>query len=270
MPRVLHKRHFLAEMEVCSPKAITREVTIIAGNLDPREAKKKALEKMKEVKAAKPETFVSLHTLEAIYYDGKIYRSQKPSHPERITLLHERFHGEAVDLREGWAGPLEESAAYAWESTLKCKDKKEEQNIADQIQTYLVSAKHSVRFMFALDLPEPNTILSTSMGVLRRQANDVIVGDSRAVAFNTAKNFMLYLECLAILRQWGEGDGKKILLEAIECSTKHGLKEARQFLVGRLPEDEIDRLNGIYGVDMTQFRVHSPYSPKAKSEELFW
>jgi hypothetical protein len=259
---------FLAEIDVCTDRKIVRNIQIRSGGMSARQARNRALKELERLKEAG--RYAVLQPVEGVLGKGGIEYARKRSAPVRETRRHEYFHRFSAKFRRGPATwPVDESAAYAYESTIKPRNPSEERYRVDQIRLYSRIARHSVRLLFALSLAEPNGLLKASMAGLRREST-AIAGDTRAVAFNYAKDYVLYLECLEIINEWGQKDAKKIFLEAMDVASERGFHEAREFLRRRLPDDTRDGIECSYGVDLKGFRFSSPYASSAVNEEWLW
>jgi hypothetical protein len=105
---------------------------------------------------------------------------------------------------------------------------------------------------------------------MRRAVVDGSVGDTIVSGFNNAKNFMLFLECLAVLRRCGVQDGVDILIEAVRIASEEDLRAARRFLMSQLTRVQVEAINTQYGIDMRRFRWASPYAPNAIFDTWTW
>lgn len=255
---------FMAEIDVCTKRKIVRNIVIDGRRISPAQARRKALAEFNSMKA--DGRYVVLQQVGAVTgKDGTAYADRRIS---RVTKCHERFH-RIADNNNTASMPLEESAAYAFQSTVALHNRREEINTAKEIRKYKQLARHSVRFLFAVTLAEPNGLLESSMAAVKRHSS-AIAGDSRAIAFNYAKDYMLYLECLEIVRQWGVKDARKIFLEAIGMANEKGLHGARAFLLRQLPPERGESIDAAYGIDLRGFRFTSPYASNAACEDLVW
>jgi hypothetical protein len=259
---------FLAEIDVCTDRKIVRNILIKSRGMTAHQAKEKALEEFRKLK--ENGRYAVLQPVEGITESEKVQYARKRSVPVNETRRHEGFHRSAAKFRNGSASwPVDESAAYAYESTVKPRNEKEEHHIASRIRIYSRLARHSVRLLFALSLAEPNGLLQSSMAGLKREST-AIAGDARAVALNYAKDYVLYLECLEIIKEWGRKDAKKIFMEAMEVASERGFHEARQFLLRQLPEDRKEDIDERYGINLNGFRFSSPYASSVVHEEWVW
>lgn len=259
---------FLAEIDVCTDRKIVRNILIKSRGMAAHQAKKRAIEEFRKLKV--DGRYAVLQPVEGVMENGNVQYARARSAPLRETRRHEGFHRSATKFRKGPASwPVDESAAYAYESTVKPRNEKEERHMASQIRIYSRLARHSVRLLFALSLAEPNGLLHSSMAGLKRESS-AMAGDTRAVALNYAKDYVLYLECLEIVREWGRSDAKKIFLDAMEIASERGFHEARQFLLRQLPEDRKEDIEGSYGINLNGFRFRSPYASSAVHEDWVW
>lgn len=262
------KGRFLAEIDVCTERRIVRTITIESRKMAPEQARRKALAEFAKMKGHG--RYIVLQELEAFCSYGRITVSHTPTRPLREVVAHERFHGTASSRKaSSCALPLEESASYAYESTAAPRNVREEMVAAKQMRTYRRLARHSVRFLFALTMANPNGLLQSSMTAIRRDST-AIAGDSMAIGFNYAKDFMLYSECQAIVKRWGAQDSRKIFMEALEIANESGLNEARRFLLRHLPQDRKNKIEEDYGIDLRGFRFSSPYATNFVCEDWVW
>ncbi|MFH1520410.1 MAG: hypothetical protein ABID61_02075 [Candidatus Micrarchaeota archaeon] len=265
----IHRMRFLAEADICSPREITKTLTVVA-TIDRRVAKRRFKAHLGRLRNGSK--FAAMYPLEAVYIDKQLFYDGQPSRPSAETDVHEKFHMRAERKGVGMARLtcMEESAAYAFESTLLGNGGVQQREIAERVRMYHLLARHCVRFMYALELPEPNGLLRSSVQGIRRIESSKVVGDNRAIAFGNAKNLLLYLECIAVLKRWGTKDAEKIFFEAMEVAEKEGLDKARKFLLRNLTRRARDELSDRYGLDMRKYRCRSPSSPDLDIEILIW
>lgn len=267
----MQKAPFLATIYVCDRRSILWDIAIIARKLDAEKAEQKAIGKM-ETLCRKKGRYVGLHRLRGMYGDGNGYYSAHAADVARSTARHEAFHRKvtAAGLDEKSDFPaLEESAAYAYETMAGRLGSAKEAD-ADEHLRYIRLARHSVRFLFALDQAGQEDMLMDSIGQLSRRTRGIIAGDPPAIAMNAANDCMYYLECVAVLRRWGLREGEKILLEAVGISDREGADAGRRFLMGRLTAKTQERINASYGVDLDGFRFRSLYSPFIYKDTWEW
>ena len=258
---------FLANIYVCDRRSIIKEISIISRKLSLQEAKQKAIKKTSAFGKA-PGYYSSLHELGGLWCcNGITYLSCSSAKEAESTSAHEEFHIKVSDtvlksrLRYP---PLEESAAYAYETMAELRLK----GTADLIRKYSKQARCSVRFLFALDRKGHEDMLVRSISHISAFAQEVISGDHLVIAMSSAGEFMFYLECMAVLKRCGLRDGEKILLESIGICDEKGANAGRGFLLKALPSRTKERLNSCYGVDLRGFRFRSLYSPKV--EDVTW
>lgn len=261
---------FLAEAEICSPRTIIRTVTVIA-DIDRQVAKRRWAKHVDGLRSGS-KIFVAMYPLQALCMDDKVFYNQRSNRPDVEVDTHERFHLRASKRGLGSDGsnPMEESAAYAFESTLASNRRAEQLEIEAQARIYWSLARHCVRFMYSLQLPEPNGLLRSSVQGIRRLESDEVIGDGRAMALGNARNFLLYIECTAILRRWGARDAEKIFFDAIKIAEQEGLERARQFLLSKLTRRAREELSDGYGIDMRKYRCRSPNAPDRIDETMIW
>ncbi len=269
MPRLL-KKQFLAEINICDATAIVRNITIIGNGMNSRTAKLRALARMKELREEIDGRTASLHPVAAIYMNGEISSAPASTKIQTQIDYHEYFH-EKVEKRgirnsQDRVDISEESGAHAVEITMPVKNKHQQNELEMNIRHNTMLARHSVRFMFALHTGKADGLVSTSMGILRRETA-IIAGDSFSAALNATKNYLLYLECFAVLRCMGTNEGKEAIFEAIRTERTESLHQARRFLVSQLPKAERKKLDEVYGIDLRKFRFRSPYHSNAVTEE---
>ena len=266
---VLHRKNFLAQIVVCSRNRICH-TAIIESTLDKATAERLALEKMTELGGQR--SFTSLHHLAAVYHrDAARVSFAGDSNITPGVRVHEEFHHRVSSFgldTDGRTRPLEESGAYAVESKLMYRSFHKEQEAIAEIKRLRRLGRNSVRFMYALH-NKMTRLLSSSMRTIK--ANSYAVeGHRRSIALHAAANYLLYLECLAVLRCRGACDGEKIILDTISIARDFSLDNARKFLLSRIPRSERTHLDETYGVDVRSFRFFSPYSVGASSETLFF
>ncbi|MDD5172463.1 MAG: hypothetical protein PHF60_05515 [Candidatus ainarchaeum sp.] len=262
------RRPFLAEIDVCTDRRIVRNISLTCIGMTRREAKKTVIEDFKKLRASGG--YAVLQPMTGTSENGSAVYGLDRKVPPRVLKRHEGFHRSAAKFRKGpdsWQ--VEESAAYAYESTLKPWNAWEEHHIAKYMEKYSNLARHSVRLLVALDLAEPNGLLKSSIAELKRHSS-AIAGDTRAIAFNNAKDYVLYLECLEIVRKWRRKDAKKIFLEAMDVASENGFHEARTFLLRQLPKDRVEAIQDSYGIDLRGFRFTSLYAPDVVVDNWTW
>lgn len=102
-----------------------------------------------------------------------------------------------------------------------------------------------------------------------RRLDLTAIGNNVAIALARTRDFLFYLECLAVLRTWNAPRAERLLLHAVEISGKGGLNDAREFLLGHLSALQRERLERAYGIDLQGFRFRSPYAPGARERDWF-
>jgi hypothetical protein len=269
MQRIV-KIPFLASLYVCDRRRILRNISIISRNLSREEATQKALVKMESFRKTAGH-YTALHKLHGLY-DGDVGNTccspGTATHLRRVSS-HEEFHRK-VDVtgldKKSRYPPLEESAAYAYETMAELRGKA----MARAIRRYGTLARHSLRFLFALDRGGHEEVLVESVAQLCKERPKALAGDDIAIAINSAVDCMFYLECMAVLQRWGLGKGEKILLEAVGVSDEKGADAGRRFLMERLTRKTRDKINASYGINLDGFRFRSLYSPNVKDDTWEW
>jgi hypothetical protein len=260
----------MVDIKVCSNKRVLRDTVVVSWDVEPRLAKKLVMKKVGELRRGK-NRFVSMMPLEGLCYDGRTYYASCPEQTRvAVTKRHERFHESAnrhgLDT-VGDASILEESAAYAWQAAGMFRNRADEREAARQAKRNEFFAIRSVRFLYALSLPEPNGFLKRSLEDMVRMER-YAKGDGMAIAFGHVTDLAVYLECAGVLRLWGPREGKRLLLEAIGLAEKKGLNEARDFLLCQLTDRETESLEAAYGIGSIRFRLPPVYSPAILDEML--
>ena len=263
---VLKKRQFMASITICDLRVIKGEVAIFGNWLPKAAAKRMAIQQLKKERYL-PETFACLCETSGRYYRGrKLYNTGEDD--DFGTRVHEDFHAEVATLRipsvGKWTDPIEESAAYAYMDFMMLG--KEPVKTQYSMRVNSKYAKHSVRFVVATDNSELSRMRANAIGIFER-TKTMLAGDNLALAFSYAENFICYLECLAVLRRWGETDGKKILFDAIRESEHLGPENARQFLLARLPAIVQEDITEGYGIDPAKLRLRPIHHHDYTEEE---
>jgi len=264
----MHKMRFVPaiyNIYVCDRRHLLRDITIIAGKMDAREAGEKARRKMEELQRENRRHAV-LQTLRGLSYGGKEYCTEESRGAKRSTSFHERFHARVTAAgvsKDHENSEIEDSAAYAYETFMGGAD-------TGTIRYYRWFARQSVRFLFALDTRGQEGLLFDTMFRLAGNCNEMIAGDMFAAAMTAAQDCMFYQECLAVLRRWGPRDGERILFDAIALNKDKGPHAARQLLLDTLCERMKERIGRSYGVDLHGFRFRSLNSQKIEDETVEW
>ncbi|MCX6773608.1 MAG: hypothetical protein NTY68_01255 [Candidatus Micrarchaeota archaeon] len=262
------KLSFLASIYVCDRRSIIRDINIINRKLSLEEAKQKAIAKTESFGKASGQ-YASLYQLRGLYYDGNAYLSCSSAMEEKSTSAHEEFHMKVKEMdldKKSSYPPLEESAAYAYETMAELGSR----GVSESLCRYSRQARHSVRFLFALDRKGHEEMLMDSINRIFAYAWEVMAGDNVAIAISSAGDCMFYLECMAVLKRWGMKDGEKILLEAVGASDENGANAGRKFLLKSLPSRTREKLNSSYGIDLKGFRFRSLYSQKIEYKTWKW
>lgn len=261
----LRRRSHISLIEVFRRTRLVREVFLYARRLKEREASEMAREYLnRELRRGR---VACLHPLYGSYVDGEI--EYTPSNRDPATIRHERFHALMDGFRhEEMTSVMEESAAFAWETTTKIGTPDSSRINAD-IRRYRRISIAAVGFAHALSLSRPNGLLTGSISTI--VANDRAgIGEDMAIAISNTREFLLYVECLEIIRRYSPKQALRILSDAISLSYKRGLTDAREFLLSYLTGTQIDRIQRMYDVplrdqDLRRFRTDH----KVKEEHVF-
>jgi hypothetical protein len=262
------KVNFLASIYVCGRRSIIKDISIISRNLSLQEAKQKAIAKTESLGKIQGR-YASLYQLRGLYYDGNAYLSCSSAREEKSTSAHEEFHMKVKEMgldSKSKYPPLEESAAYAYETMAELGSR----GVSESLSRYSRQARHSVRFLFALDNRGHEEMLLNSINRIFACAWEVIAGDNVAIAISSAGDCMFYIECMEVLKRWGLRDGEKMLLESVGISDEKGANAGRKALLNALPSRTRDKINSSYGIDLRGFRFRSLYSPTTEYKTWEW
>ncbi|MEK6979420.1 MAG: hypothetical protein AABW86_04315 [Candidatus Micrarchaeota archaeon] len=265
----LKKRQFMADITVCDRHVITASVTVFGNGLPRLDAKKTAIGELEKARGNGNGGFACLRENAGVYYDGKIVYSDVRRSGDFGTKVHEEFHAMVAGLKipsvGAWTNPLEESAAYAYEDNVLSR-RYNETEILKRLLVNSLLAKYSVRFLVGTDNSGLDKMRANAIWVLNRTAG-MIIGDATAVAFSCVENFMLYLECLAVLDKFGAETGKQVLFDAMRLCGHSGPENARQFLLARVDRNIRDRIEATYGIDPSMLRLRPIHHHDYKEEE---
>ena len=263
---VLKKRQFMADITICNSRVITGEITIFGNGL-PSRGKTESDCHAGRIRKSNPRETACLcrNRWNVPQWEKTFILKTK----DDGTKIHEAFHAEVAALKilsvVKWTTPVEESAAYAYTDFRMLL--KWAWGAEDGIKMHCLHAKYSVRFLVGTDNLELSRMRTAAVGVLRRTGT-MLPGDSAALAFSYAENFLCYMECLAVLRRWGLKDGKKILFDAIREGGWLNPENARRFLLAELPAIVQEDVNESYGIDPAKLRIRALHHHDYKEEEL--
>lgn len=248
------KRTYHAEVEIChmvnGRAGISRSVDLTIQGLRRDEAHERAWAYAQRIRERDPDTMVSLHEARGVAEGLEVSFSSWAS-PTASDLVHELFHAEIAGKGIGTAldSPAEESAAYALERFADFGSRFEEYAAQTRARRMRTLARHSRRFLAAQGRPEYGQLGQESRAAIRRRVLERVGGDDTAIALNYAKNFVLYIECMEILKHFGISYGRSLLVEAVALACGAGLEETERFLIRALPAGIRRRIRSEYGLE---------------------
>ncbi|MBS3067500.1 hypothetical protein J4450_02255 [Candidatus Micrarchaeota archaeon] len=257
-----HSKRFLGAIVISDRRHIRASYILDGKNMGYREAKARARTRLRDMLEKRKSRYGVLYDLNAVAGDGKVtYESGETAQKSSIRN-HERVHLKVEKILDSkrWrvVMPLEESVAEAIANFIEFN--KGADRAEKGIRKGNRFGRHSLIFLQCIDNEETNGILHRSLDILYRSAK---TDENRNVAwaFDTAANYMLYRECLAVLGRFGLRKGQEILFEALKIANKRNLQTAWQFLVSQLEKRASDQLIDEIRLDGKPVTIRSPYAP---------
>lgn len=253
---------------IADRRRIRRTYYLDGGALEYRRARQVARKALDRILETAADCVGAVYPVAAVCSEQKIYySSQRFSNDEGIRsheTVHVRAHRMLKNPRWRIVYPLEESIAYATQHYVDLK--KGRCRVHDKIRSAYNSGKHSLRMIQCIEHGERNGVLSASLRVLYAGADQE--NRNMAWALDTAANFMLYRECLAVLDSFGLKNGTKILFDALVLANRNGLETAWRFLLDHLTPRERIMLREEVMIAGKAVVITSPFAPRCQEEDV--
>ncbi len=204
-------------------------------------------------------------------WKGALYEASAMTEGRKITnngattvnitnheAVHVRVNTELVLRRRSWMSlPMEESMANAIADMIDVIHGR----IDAEAKLRLIGSyeRDAMRFIQVVAHDADESLIKK---VEKRIRTNALKIDNVVDQLDNAANYLLYRECIAILKKFGIDIGTEILFKALTIADREGLNCAWEFLLSHLTRETRGLLTEGIALEGLPIKIVSPYSPR--------